>query len=82
MPKNRPWLADLERDLGNMMAMGIEVKFFRSYTSPGYERKDAGLRAIGLTHFTSTFGFLLSFHILAMMVFCFEMVYKCAYGIK
>ena len=76
MPRNRPWAEDVQRDLGRMMAMGIEVRFFRAYAPPGYERKDAGLKAIGLTHFTSTFGFLLAFHVLALIVFCFEMAFK------
>ena len=72
MPKHRPWAKDIEQDLGQMMAMGIEVKFFRKYAVPGNEEPSEDLKAFNVSHFTSIFGFLLMLYVLALIAFCIE----------
>ena len=73
LPKHRPWYRDVRRDMGRLIAMGIDMKLFRDHAHRKPEAKDtAKLDAIGLKHLATAFFIMAGLHAVSTAIFCSE----------
>ena len=77
MPKYRPWLEDINRDLRNMAAHGIDIKINSKYNIPQQKVDKNILEPINTSHLAAAFFFLLVGMLLSTVTFCFESLGHC-----
>ena len=72
MPKARPWLADVDKCIGDLVAHGLDIRINERYNFPQKEREDVGLEKIGVTNLSTAFFFYLFGMAVACVVFAIE----------
>ena len=72
MPKHRPWLEDINRDLWNMVASGIDIKINSKHDIPQQKVEKNILEPINTSHLAAAFFFYLVGMLLSAVAFGFE----------
>ena len=80
MPKNRAWYPDVCRDLGHLIAMGVDAKILRDHVEvKGHDRQGTkGLKSLGLEHVALGFFVHMASLLLAIVVLRLEITYHRA----